>query len=102
MFGHYEKMIDRKSAYEVLKNKQAPDDPAADAEAAAKQEEFKKSQQQQQQPAPTKRSGDSMAGVAWKAFVAFTTSAARSIGTAVAKQLNRGIMGTITGDKKKY
>jgi uncharacterized protein len=100
VFGHYEKMIDRKSAYEVLKNKQAPDDPASDAEAAAKQEEFKKSQQQQQ-PAPTRRAGNSMAGVAWKAFVAFTTSAARSVGTAVARQLNRGIMGTITGGRKR-
>jgi DNA helicase HerA-like ATPase len=99
IFGHYEKMIDRRSAYEVLKNKQAPDGDPADAEARAKEEEFRR--QQEQAKVPPKRSSDSMVGVAWKAFVAFTTSAARSIGTAVARRLNRGIMGTITGGRKR-
>jgi DNA helicase HerA-like ATPase len=99
IFGHYEKTVDRRSAYEVLKNKQAPDGDPADAEARAKEEEFRR--QQEQAKVPPKRSSDSMVGVAWKAFVAFTTSAARSIGTAVARRLNRGIMGTITGGRKR-
>ena len=98
-FGHYEKMIDRESAYEVLKNKPAPDGAAtSDADAAAKRDAFKKSREQA--PAPGKSADkNSITGTVFKAFVAFTMSAARSIGTFVARQVTRGVMGTMTGRK---
>jgi uncharacterized protein len=99
IFGHYEKMIDRESAYEVLKNVAAPDGGGtSDAEAAAKRDAFKKSREQA--PAPDKPAEKSVIGsTVFKAFVAFTMSAARSIGTFVARQVTRGILGTMTGGK---
>ena len=40
--GHYEKMVDRESAYEILNKKAAPDAPKVDQSAEARRAEFKR------------------------------------------------------------
>ena len=42
MAGHYEKMVDRESAYEILNKKAAPDAPKVDQSAEARRAEFER------------------------------------------------------------
>jgi uncharacterized protein len=79
-YGHYEKALDRESAYEMLQRsaQQAP----VQEEAAPQQE------------------GGMLSGVMDSAggiFGAFAKSAARSIGTQVAREITRGLLGGIFG-----
>lgn len=78
IYGHYEKTVDRESAYEILK---------ANAE-------------QKAQAAGTddvqKKPGRSREGV----VEAMAKSAARSIGTQIAREIFRGVLGTIFGRKR--
>ncbi len=82
MKGHYEKPIDRESAYEILKARAGADEAAAMAEAAAKQ--------RAKEAAKTGKVIESMA-----------RGAARSIGTQIGRQLSRGVLGTLFGWGKK-
>ncbi len=78
-YGHYEKAVDRESAYEMLQRK---------AQEAPVQEEA--------QP----QEGGMLSGVMGSAsgiFGAFAKSAARSIGTQVAREITRGLLGGIFG-----
>jgi hypothetical protein len=100
--GHYDKTVDRESAYEVLKGKTAPDQAKPtgdDAAAAAKRDAFVKSQGTVQQATKTGKS--TIAGAAFRAFMSFTTSAARSVGSFVGRQLTRGLLGNLLGDGKR-
>ena len=96
VFGQYEKIQDRESAYELLKAK-------AEKSAVA-----------QPQAAQSPSNADSSSG--WGAAIgsifgggkgrrqspgeAMVTSAARSIGNQIARQLMRGILGSLTGGKR--
>jgi len=100
VFGAYEKKIDRKSAYEILKNKAAPDEAEeADAEQAKKQADFEKKRDEQQseadepKKAPAKR-GDS-------AFMSFTKSMMRSIATTIGGIIRMLITNAMNPKKKK-
>ncbi len=76
--GHYEAGVDRESAYEMLKARQA--------ETAASLNQ----QAQKSQPSPlAKEAGDVLGALA--------TSAARSIGSSLGRQIMRGVLGTIFG-----
>jgi uncharacterized protein len=101
-FGVYEKMIDRESAYEVLKGKVATDDgEKADAETAAKREAFEKKRADQQAAdtaaaeAKAAKGGTKKDGI----VMGMVKSAARSMGTAVVGVIKRGIMDTIFGKR---
>ena len=78
-YGHYEKAVDRESAYELLQRRA------------------------QQAPAPEEappQEGGMLSGVMGSAggiFGAFAKSAARSIGTQVAREITRGLLGGIFG-----
>ncbi|NOT59333.1 MAG: DUF853 family protein [Acidobacteria bacterium] len=78
-YGHYEKALDRESAYEMLQRS---------AQQAPVQEE-----------APPQESGmlSGVMGAAGGIFGAFAKSAARSIGTQVAREISRGLLGGIFG-----
>lgn len=100
VFGAYEKKIDRKSAYEVLKGKAAPDEAAtADKEQEAKQAEFEKKRGEQQseaqetKKAPAKR-GDSM-------VMTFMKAAMRTVVTTVGGIVRMLVMNAINPKKKK-
>lgn len=75
VYGHYEKMVDRESAYEKLKARA----PEADSEKTA---------------APAKRGQQSDVE---KVITAFGQSAARAIGSSVGREIIRGVLGSFLG-----
>ncbi len=81
LYGKYEKVLDRESAYEILRKR-------SDEASRAKEEaiEQKKSDRENR----PKSRGDSL-------FVAFCKSAARSIGSALGRTITRGVLGNILG-----
>jgi DNA helicase HerA-like ATPase len=98
VFGAYEKKIDRKSAFEVLKNKVAPDGDGdeADKEQAKKQEEFERKRSEEQSEVEEKKpakKGDS-------AFMAFMKTIARSIATTVGVIIRTLIVNSMKSKKK--
>jgi hypothetical protein len=98
--GHYDKVVDRESAYEILKGKKAPDQGTPeDAEAKAKRDEFERNRNQG--PASKTSAKNSVAGAVFRAFMSFTTSAARSVGSFVGRQITRGIFGNMTGGRSR-
>jgi DNA helicase HerA-like ATPase len=97
--GHYEKMIDRESAYEILNKKAAPDAPTVDPSAEARRAEFERQRAEQEAaknaPARTPaRRTDSL-------FMAFCKSAVRSVGSAFGRMIERGALGSILGGTKR-
>lgn len=82
LYGHYEKTVDRESAYEILQAKVEARE-AAEAEAAA-----------------PKRQPPSQLDQAGKLFGDMAKSAARSMGTQIGRQIMRGILGSLFGSSK--
>ncbi len=76
--GHYENAVDRESAFEILKNRREEAD-------AAIQETTENSK-----PSPVAKEASNILG-------AFATSAARSIGSSLGRQIIRGVLGSIFG-----
>jgi len=83
IYGHYEKAVDRESAYEKLRNRaeqkgaQVPETPAGKASAA---------------------SGQSEAG---RLVSAMAKSAAHAIGSQIGRQIIRGVLGSLLGGKRR-
>jgi DNA helicase HerA-like ATPase len=75
LYGHYEKVVDRESAYEMLKAR-APQAQAGTAQV------------------PTQSSGKSEVGALLDAF---GKSAVRAIGSQVGREIMRGVLGSIFG-----
>jgi DNA helicase HerA-like ATPase len=75
IYGHYEKVVDRESAYEMLKAR-APEAQAGTAQV------------------PTQSSGKSEVGALLDAF---GKSAVRAIGSQVGREIMRGVLGSIFG-----
>jgi DNA helicase HerA-like ATPase len=99
VFGHYEQVIDRESAYEILTGKTAPDQGRAasstssdEAEMEGKRDAFRKRQ----------AGGETVLhphkpGVFEKIAAAFGTSAARSVANTIGREITRGVLGSILG-----
>ena len=87
--GHYEKAVDRESAYEILKQR-TEDTTAATRTMEEKRQEFERKRAEQPvgktKPSQTEQIID-----------AFTKSAARSVGSSLGRQLMRGILGNLFG-----
>jgi hypothetical protein len=82
LYGHYEKTVDRESAYEILKEK------------TAKQEEAAAVASEKQRPAAGRtQTGDFLAAAA--------KSAAHAIGSQVGRQIIRGVLGSLFGGGKR-
>jgi uncharacterized protein len=82
LFGHYERSVDRESAYEILR-----------AKAESKQaEEAAQTAQKRQPPSTTDQAGKMLGDMA--------RSAARSIGTQIGRQIMRGVLGSLFGSGK--
>jgi len=104
--GHYEKTVDRESAYEILTGKAAAAGETASEKskdtdaAAARRAEFERKKNEQ---------ADDTAGKAKKApasrsdslVMAFCKSALRSIATGIGHVISRGILDNITGGSKR-
>jgi DNA helicase HerA-like ATPase len=104
LFGHYEKTVDRESAYERLQQKAAPSAPAS-------------APQSTQRYTPTAPDQPQSSGAGWMGTLgtilggstgprgghheglgeAMAKSAARSIGSAAGRQLLRGVLGSLLG-----
>lgn len=82
--GHYEKLVDRESAYEMLKERAAQSAPTAPAEQAPKASRRKK-----QEPTFANEAGDLVGSLA--------KSTARAMGTQVGRELVRGVLGSLLG-----
>ena len=100
--GQYEKVVDRESAYELLKAKSEvaaqSAQAQADAEAAAEQAETEAKEAAKAEKESAKSS------VASGSFGAFAKSASRAIGSNVGREIVRGVLGSIFGgssSKKK-
>ena len=101
VYGHYEKAVDRESAYEILLGRTAADGGAGDdADDRAKREEFSKKRAEQEataggkEPKTTARRTDGV-------FMAFCKSATRAIATSVGHAITRGLFDVILGGAKK-
>ena len=100
IFGHYEKTVDRESAYEMLKAR--AERAAAEARAQAQQAPYqyppppgqgRTSYPQPQAPRrPAGRPRDTL-------IEAMAKSAARSVGSNLGRQILRGVLGSIFGGK---
>jgi DNA helicase HerA-like ATPase len=82
-YGHYENAIDRESAYEMLKKRTV--------------ELQTQAQQAAEQAAPQESALSGVMEAAGGIFGAFAKSAARSIGTQVAREITRGLLGSFFG-----
>lgn len=97
--GQYETIVDRESAYELLKAKaeqMAQTQAALDAQVAAQKEE-EEAQKQAEREAKEAEKGNATT----KAIGAFATSAARAIGSNVGRQIVRGVLGSLLGGGSK-
>jgi DNA helicase HerA-like ATPase len=86
--GRYDQVIDRESAYEILKQKA---EQRAEVAAQSAAEETRAKQQAKEKVATTRRSSRQTP------VEAMVTSAARSIGSQIGRQIIRGIMGSLFG-----
>jgi DNA double-strand break repair helicase HerA and related ATPase len=94
VYGHYEQVIDRESAYEILTGKTAAANQGQTApgtaidqdELEAKRDAFRKQQAGAHKP-----------GVFEKIAAAFGTSAARSVANTIGREITRGLLGSILG-----
>ena len=89
LYGHYEKAVDRESAYEKLKAR-AEESPASEAQSSNPVSDilFGKT---------GPRGGRQSQGV----IEALTKSAARSIGSELGRRVLRGVLGSILGGKRR-
>jgi DNA helicase HerA-like ATPase len=83
LFGHYEKPIDRVSAYEKLKQR-TTEEPAQDSEAPTRRGKIAEPQSE-----------------ASRLIGAMAKSAAHAIGSQVGRQIIRGVLGSILGSSRK-
>ena len=92
--GQYENVVDRESAYELLKarTEEAAQQDAAEEAALAEQKAAEQAAKEEARAART--GGDS-------AMSAFAKSAARAIGSNVGRQLVRGVLGSLLGGGSK-
>jgi hypothetical protein len=85
--GIYDQAVDRVSAYEILQQR------AEEAASLAEAEEVRLPPD----PVPRRRPGRRRQG----SLEAFVSSTARSIGTQIGRSLVRGILGSLTGGRRR-
>ena len=110
----YDKLIDRESAYEILKGRvaqqaQADEKQKIQEQLGKEQERIFKEQQKQQeriykeqqkQQERMQREQERAAAKRTSAVDAFAKSAARAVGSSLGRQLVRGILGSLLGGKR--
>src|SRR5262249_52211691 len=97
VFGHYEQMIDRESAFEILKGRAESAVKQTAQAAEEKRAQFEEKQAEMAKKQAEREEAKKKPGVFEKIFTAFGTSAARSIANSIGKQITRGPLGSIFG-----
>ena len=104
VYGHYEKAVDRESAYELLKtraDRAAADDAEARAEAEAQARRAPYGYPPPPERYPYPQAPRRPAGRARDTLIeAMAKSAARSVGSSLGRQILRGVLGSILGGKR--
>ncbi len=107
LFGHYEKSVDRESAYEMLKARAEKAAAAAQAQAQAQAEarqapyQYPPPSGQGRAPYPQPQAPRRPAGRQKATLIeAMAKSAARSVGSNLGRQILRGVLGSIFGGKR--
>lgn len=93
-FGNYEKVVDRESAFEMIKKR--AEQKAVPPPSTAPQQTYQPPQPGYQVPVPRRSPGrprDSLGA-------AMAKSAARTIGSTIGRQIIRGVLGSILGGRK--
>ncbi len=96
VYGQYEKIQDRESAYETLKARTATaneEDNAAGEAAAPRQQRAAQTSREESRPTSTARPRESV-------VEAMAKSAARAIGSQVGRQILRGVLGSLMGGRR--
>ncbi len=108
LFGHYEKTVDRESAYEMLKARAEKAAAEAQAQAQAQAEARQSPYQyppppgQGRSPYPQPQAPRRPAGRQRDTLVeAMAKSAARSVGSSLGRQILRGVLGSIFGGRRR-
>jgi uncharacterized protein len=83
VFGHYEKIVDRESAYEKLKGR------------------AEKKESTTPEPLPQKASAASGQSETGKIIAAVAQSAAHAIGSQIGRQIIRGVLGSLLGGSRR-
>jgi len=94
LFGHYEKTVDRESAYEILRGRAEQSPEEAEGEQGFDWGGIFGGGREQQGRKPAGRPRDSMLETVAK-------SAARTIGSELGRQVLRGVLGSIRGSKRR-
>jgi len=89
LFGRYDEMIDRESAFEVLKARAEKAAKAAEAEAEEQEREDREAEEERR---TRKKSGGRQRQTVWEAAA---KSLVRSLASSLGRQISRGILGTI-------
>lgn len=98
--GKYDTPVDRESAYEILKDRATKEEArlAKEAEREKREKEMEKARKARERELKRRssntRSKSSSSSRRQSGFEAFFKSAARSLGTALGKQITRGLFGT--------
>jgi DNA helicase HerA-like ATPase len=101
LFGHYEKVVDRESAYEILKGRTEAAQDAAAKTTAQKQDEFKAKQAEAARKQEEAEASHRKPSETEKLVKSVFFSTIRSFGTSLGRQLIRFIMGLIGGGSGK-
>ena len=91
LFGHYEKQVDRESAYEMLKAR-AEQQTAAAAEVEQTEQQARAAKASRSESAAPRRGREPQG-----AFAALAQSAARAVGSQLGRSLMRGLLGSLAG-----
>lgn len=94
--GQYETILDRESAFELLKAKGDAMAQAAEAQAMAEAEAKAQAQAEKEAEKESNKKGG-VADTASGAMGAFAKSAARAIGSNVGREIVRGVLGSLLG-----
>jgi DNA helicase HerA-like ATPase len=101
LYGHYEKAVDRESAYEKLKSRAAPAAPATPAPARAPSAGSARGGGSAISDLLFGKTGPRGGKQSRGIIEAMATSAARSIGSGVGREILRGVLGSILGGKRR-
>lgn len=89
--GNYEQAVDRESAYELLKKREE------DLIKRREQQEQEVAEEKEERRSQRKSSGSRRQGMG----EAFAKSVARAVGSSLGRQIIRGILGSITGGRRR-